>query len=147
MLADKDPRLAVRGWVCAAYDVLPTDPHFMNLSDEQLHWLQHSKRNFFKELFDNVGIMLGTSMTSDRLYGSGSKAKKTYVDKASIPLAHLLSERFYNIYKSTLSKPRDGRNGDLMDIPASDWKRLLENKVHEESRETLQELKNLQRGE
>ena len=138
----------MRGWVCAAYDVLPTDPNFLNLSDEQLHWLQHSKRNFFKELFDNVGIMLGTSMTSDRLYGSpGSKAKKTYVDKASIPLAHLLSERFYAIYKGTLSKPKDGRSGDLMDLPASAWKKLLESKVHEESLETLQELKNLQRGD
>lgn len=136
--------MAVRGWVCAAYDVMPSDPNFLALSDEQLHWLQHAKRSYLKEIFDNVGTMLGTTMNAEQLYPNADGEKKqraSLLDKASVPLSVLLNGQTLKIYKS-LVKPK-GKANDLSNMNADDFKTLMQATAQDLHREALETLSSL----
>jgi hypothetical protein len=130
--------------VCAAYDVLPSDPNLLALNEEQLYWLQHAKRSYLKELFENLGIMLGTNMTSDMLYGSGKKSKSKLVDSASVPLSFLIGENAQKIFKSVLTKTA-GSN-DMINISGSKFRDLMKSasqQMHQEASQALDEIRNL----
>lgn len=124
---------------------MPTDPNFLALSDEQLHWLQHAKRAYLKELFENAGIMLGTTMSAEQLYpnNDGEKRKRsTLVDKASVPLSVLINGQTLKVFKS-LVKPA-GKQNDLSNIDADNFKKLMHARaqdMHREARETLNSLR------
>lgn len=144
MLADSDSRLAVRGWVCASYNVLPTDPNFLQLDDDQLMWLQQSKRNFLRELFDGLGTMLGTKMDASRLYGSSSSTSKSkqLVNEADVPLAFLLGTQAYDLYKSILKKP--SKDNEFGQFSGKDLQELFQLSLKKQAEAVIEELKDLQ---
>ena len=102
--------------MCAAYGKLPTDPQVQMLSDEQLHWLQRARRSYLRELFDTLGGMLGTRMTSEEFHGApGAKQSKEPREVASFPLAFLIADdpgQVDGAYRKSLKKPTAGSMGD-----------------------------------
>ena len=77
------------------------------LSDEQLLWMRDTKRSYIKELFDTLGAVLGTRLTSEEFWGSGDTGKQSPLkDTVSFPLSFLLApEVSQNVFKAHLAKP------------------------------------------
>ena len=131
--------------MCAAYDVMPTDPKFLSLSDEQLHWMQHAKRMYLKEIFDNLGVMLGTTMEASQLYSGGNGKKSTvFVDKASVPLSVLVNPQAIQIFKGMIKKPTSQL--DMINIAPDSFRELMKTSaqaMHNEAREALADIQNV----
>lgn len=129
---------------------MPTDPNFLLMSDEQLHWLQHVKRNYLRELFDGLGTILGTRMTSEEFWGTvenkSNAAEKR--DVVSFPLSFLLGDRTDHAFRTALQKP-DGHKGgnggkaDLRDLYSPAQLKEIFGRVRTEADQMIQDVKSI----
>lgn len=89
-LTERDPALALRGFIISRTGVLPTDPSFRALSDNDellhftAHWLQKREDDWFKSLAKILGVLW---TRQDVKAMTGSKKSSVMPAEAFIPLS------------------------------------------------------------
>lgn len=135
-LTEQDPELALRGRVCAALGMLPTDPRLVYASIEELLFMDHYTRKKDEDFLYRIGKMLGVIWTKEDVLNTGMSHRKANVERVDIPVLVALKPELAEIIRRDFEMKEDVSKAagltaedivvELGSLPKEEYKKVMQ---------------------